>query len=273
MDFIERVFQGETQQNRQQRDFGLTTATVTGIMDDGTYELRFLSRPDDAPSAPARVMMPTAGNRRGLYAFPDVGDEVVVGFERGEPNMPIILGSLYNNESPPPDQASVSPENHVRTFVSKSGHELTLDDTGGSEHVKLKSKGGHQLVLDDAPPGKVSLKTAGGIELELDDATQTLTLKSPLNLAIETVNLSFSGGGGSLSITAGGSAGAGVLAINAPLAIKLVSQLIQLQATAIQLTTTGSQVASMIMVEDKPFGAHVHTGGVIPPGVTGPVSP
>ncbi|HEX2572308.1 MAG TPA: phage baseplate assembly protein V [Polyangia bacterium] len=265
MDFVDRVFQGETQQNRQQRNFGLTTAVVTGVMDDGTYELRFLSSVDDAPSAPARVMMPTAGNKRGLYAFPDVGDEVVVGFERGEPNMPIILGSLFNNESPPPDQAKPSSDNNVRTLVSRSGHEVTLDDSPGSESVQIKSQGGHELKLDDTPPGKITLKTAGGIELELDDATQTLTIRAPLNIKIET------GGGSGLSVS---SSAAGTLAINSPIAISLQSQgVISLQATSISLTTTGNQSASLVSIEGKPFGAHIHTGVTSGLGVTGPVSP
>jgi len=51
----------QLQQARERRNFGLVTAKVTGIMPDGTYEVSYLTMDDGEPSAPARVMMPSAG--------------------------------------------------------------------------------------------------------------------------------------------------------------------------------------------------------------------
>src|SRR4051794_12552542 len=123
------LMQPRLEQAREQLVHGLVTAKVRSIEDDGSYLLDYLSMSSDEPSAPARVMMPMAGANRGTYFLPQPGDEVVVAFELGNTNLPIILGAVWNNESPVPSQARPSPDNHVRTIVSRSGHELTLDDT------------------------------------------------------------------------------------------------------------------------------------------------
>ena len=101
-------------------------------------------------------------------------------------NAPIILGALFNAESPVPDQAKPSADNNVRTIVSRSGHEITLDDSPGSGKIVVKTKDGRSLILDDTLPGKIVLATPLGLAIELDDSTGTLTLKAPLALRLES---------------------------------------------------------------------------------------
>src|SRR5690349_3024519 len=119
MDFWETVLADKNEQRRENKLFGLYTAKVTGLMGGG-FELSYLGMGGNAPSAPARMMMPGAGKKRGAYFMPDVGDEVVVAFEGGDSNMPIILGGVWNSESPVPDQAKESKDNNIRTLVSRS---------------------------------------------------------------------------------------------------------------------------------------------------------
>src|ERR1035441_10767335 len=98
MNFVDAAFQSQNTQRREQPVHGIAIAIVTGRMGDGTYELRCLSMGANAPSAPARMMMPSAGSKRGVYWMPEVGDEVVVAFEGSDSNSPIILGALYNSK-------------------------------------------------------------------------------------------------------------------------------------------------------------------------------
>jgi phage baseplate assembly protein gpV len=174
-DPIARLVRPQTSHNREQRVPSVMTALVEKIEDDGTYRLRIFGMNfepgENDPSAPARVMMPMAGSRRGLHFFPEVGDEVVVGFHDGDSNAPIILGGVWNHESPPPDQAKESADNNLRTIVSRSGHEVTFDDTPGSEKVTIKSQGGNTIDLDDAPAApRITMSSHGGLRrVVLDD--------------------------------------------------------------------------------------------------------
>ena len=253
---------------------GVLTAKVTGRMEDGTFELQYLSMGDNTPSAPARVMAPTAGAQRGSWTMPEIGDEVVVAFDAGDTNNPIILGAVWNDESPPPDQAEPSEDNHIRTFVSRAGHEITFDDRPAGGKVKIRTERGHEVLLDDTPPGKITISSATGNVIELDDATQTLTLRSRLAIALESTAITFGSGGvvlGPLSPSSPLSATPTPTIIESPLSIKLKSPLISLEATTIELKTTGSAATSMVTIDGKPFGTHTHG---IPPGpITPPVTP
>ena len=59
---------------------------------------------EDGPAHWARMISPHAGPDRGFMMMPEVGDEVGVMFEDGDPERPVIVGSLWNavQQAPPP---------------------------------------------------------------------------------------------------------------------------------------------------------------------------
>lgn len=274
MSFFDSVFADQDRERRERSVHGIAIAKVTGRMGDGTYELKYLGMGGDAPSAPARMMMPNAGSKRGMYWMPEVGDEVVVAFESGDSNSPIVLGALFNSTSPTPDQAKPSNDNNVRTIVSRSGHEITLDDSPQAGQVTVKTKDGRSLTLDDTPPGKVTLETPSGISIRLDDATGTLTLSAPTSIVLETASLSLLVGG--LTMAPGSSPGSGTMSVTVPTAVTIQSAAISLNADlaislnagVIALTTATPPTLGL---NGKPYSLHTH--GVAPGPVTPPVTP
>ena len=70
----------------------------------GRIKVRFHWDREQAGSSAScwvRVAQP-AGGGRGFHTLPEVGDEVLVAFEHGDPDRPIVLGSLWNAADPPP---------------------------------------------------------------------------------------------------------------------------------------------------------------------------
>jgi phage baseplate assembly protein gpV len=249
MDFFDSVFSDQDRQRRERSVNGIAMAKVTARMGDGTYTLQYLGMGGNAPSAPARMMSPNAGNKRGMYWMPEVGDEVVVAFEGGDSNSPIILGGTFNNESPTPSQAQPSNDNNVRTIVSRSGHEITLDDSPAAGKVTVKTNGGRTITLDDTPPGKVTLESPSGISIELDDATGSLSLKAPLEIKLEATTIS----------------------LNATAGITLQGSFISQTAPAgITLSTTGV-MPGLVLIDGKVFGLHLHGPPLPAPPLTPPV--
>ena len=200
-------------------------------------------------------MVPMAGDGRGMHFLPEPGDEVVVAFENGDTNLPIVIGAVWNRDSPPPEQAQQSTTNDRRTIVSRSGHEVTLDDTPGSEQVVLRSQGGHEVTLDDKPSaGRVQLRSANGHDVTLDDAP-------PGQVEVA------SAGGCKVTLSDAG----GRVSVEAPSILELKGQVVNISGTAINLKTTGVLTGSMVTIDDKPFGLHMHT--FCPVNASGPVAP
>lgn len=53
-------------------------------------------------SAWARLSAPMAGSGRGVLFFPEIGDEVLVAFDHGDPTRPYVIGALWNGQDAPP---------------------------------------------------------------------------------------------------------------------------------------------------------------------------
>ena len=89
----------------------------------------------------ARATAPHAGPGRGFMFMPEVGDEVAVAFEDGDPERPVILGSLWNGVSTAPrsefwGDGDIA-DNNVKRIVTKAGNRLQLVDKPGQEGVVL----------------------------------------------------------------------------------------------------------------------------------------
>jgi len=116
-----------------------------------------------------RVPMPTS--RIGLSALPNEGDLVVVAFANGDPNAPIALGCLYDDQSHPPvaqlHEVVYQPPDPQETGVRRihielqSGSTLTLDD----DTLKIALGGTSVVVNRD---GDVVIEAKGNLRLTSD---------------------------------------------------------------------------------------------------------
>jgi type VI secretion system secreted protein VgrG len=133
---------------------GLQTATVVGRKgeeihtdDYGRIMVHFhwdrLGNRDENSSCWIRVAQSWGGGARGGQFVPRIGDEVLVSFLEGDPDRPIITGSVYNSDN--------QPINNLKQSITQSGfktkthkgdgfHELRFDDANGSEEIFLHSQ-------------------------------------------------------------------------------------------------------------------------------------
>jgi uncharacterized protein involved in type VI secretion and phage assembly len=154
---------------------------------------------EDQPSDWARLAAPMAGNKRGTFFRPEVGDEVLVAFEHGEPRRPYIVGALWSKKDPPPDDLGDAEKNDVRLIESRSGHRIILDDTQGKEKIVFIDKDDlRKVVIDSAnskievicEQGNVEVKAAAGdVKVEAVNvsikATAELKLEATGNVTIK----------------------------------------------------------------------------------------
>ncbi|MEP6872838.1 MAG: type VI secretion system tip protein VgrG [Burkholderiales bacterium] len=115
-----------------------------------------LGKKDAESSCWMRVAQPSAGKGWGAMALPRIGHEVVVVFLEGDPDQPIITGSVYNGENLPPyvlpDNATVSSlkSRSSKGAAASNFNELRFEDKKGSEYVWFQSEKDHfHLVKND----------------------------------------------------------------------------------------------------------------------------
>jgi len=137
--------------------YGPQTATVVGSSSNeietdkhGRIKVQFHwdreGEEDENSSCWIRVAQPWAGNGFGFIALPRVGHEVVVSFLDGDPDRPLVTGSVYNGKNLPiyklPDQATVT---GLKTRTSKDGtedtaNELRFDDKKDKEYLWFQAE-------------------------------------------------------------------------------------------------------------------------------------
>ncbi len=179
---------------------GVAFAIVTQNKDPdgfGRVKLRFPWFDQPRESAWARVAMPMAGNDRGFALIPEVGDECVVSFERGDLRFPVVLGIVHGGKDKTPFNNSDG-KNDKRMFKSRAGHVLTFND-GAQGSIELALKDGKKVLINDSSVAVQDDKGnhfkidsgAGGVEI---NATGKLTLKAATIEITATGTLELKGG-------------------------------------------------------------------------------
>ncbi len=130
------------QSPRMRRWFGLVPARVVEHNDPkkmGRVRVQYIWQ-EEGPSHWARMMTPHAGADRGFMFLPEKGDEVIVGFEDGDPERPVILGCLWNGIDQAPRQdfwGGDIDQNDVKRIMTKSGHRVQFVDKPGKESIVM----------------------------------------------------------------------------------------------------------------------------------------
>ncbi len=181
---------------------GVHVATVVGpsgedIFTDKLGRVRVVfewNRDASAPHGPGdacwvRVAQLVSGAGWGAFFLPRVGHQVLVSFLGGDPDAPVVVGSLYNDTNMPqiklPDDKTQSA---VRSRSSPKGsaenyNELRFEDKKGSEHVTFQAeKDFIGLIKHDST---LTVKE-GNQTIKIQQGDQTLTVeKGKYSITVE----------------------------------------------------------------------------------------
>ncbi len=139
---------------RQRKVHGSQTATVVGggegeVFTDnyGRIKVQFHwdleGKRDEKSSCWIRVAQAWAGPGFGSQFLPRVGTEVVVTFLDGDPDRPLVIGSVYNGTTPAPfGLPGQKSKSGFRTMSTggEGSNELSFDDEAGAEMINVKAQ-------------------------------------------------------------------------------------------------------------------------------------
>lgn len=158
----------------------------------GRVKLEFPWRDAADESYWARIATDMTGDDYGTYYLPEVNDEVLVGFENGDIHYPIVIGSLWSGNRPPPED-NADGDNDIRTIKTRSGHRIEFDDDESKGSVRVETNGGHELVLDDeAGDESVSIEDSSGNSIEMDSVNNAIKISANKELKLEAPTIELS---------------------------------------------------------------------------------
>jgi len=147
---------------------------------------------DRAGSYPARLASLMAGDQRGVLFVPEKGDEVLVAFVNGLPDVPVVIGGLWSRVDKPPEP-NADGKNDVKLIKTRGGNEIRLTDRSGGERIEITGKGAKTRITLDIASDKIEITANGGVTIKgskitLDgnvDITKTLVVGSKSKTTID----------------------------------------------------------------------------------------
>ncbi|MCB9527359.1 MAG: hypothetical protein H6701_03020 [Myxococcales bacterium] len=128
----------------------------------GRVKVRFPWLHDTVESHWARIAQPYAGNGRGTYWIPEVGDEVCVIFDRGDINHPYILGGIWNGPDVPPPPGNPDGKDDTKLWQTRNGHKIVFEDHPAGERITLTDGPGSRHLVIDVVQDTITLTASPG---------------------------------------------------------------------------------------------------------------
>jgi type VI secretion system secreted protein VgrG len=157
---------------------GTQTALVVGsgeidVDRDGCIMVRFHWDRDEQDSRRVRLAQVWSGKAWGGIYIPRVGMEVVVTFIEGDPDHPLVIGTVYNRDNPVPyDLPKDKTIAGVKSKSSPSGgyNEFVFEDKQGSELVRMHAEKDLGVVVehDESREVKNDVKQKVGNDKKVD---------------------------------------------------------------------------------------------------------
>lgn len=157
---------------------GTVPFAVVGVVVDnvdpeklGRIKVKYPTLPGKPTSFWLRQVSSNGGAVGGIYALPEIDDEVLVVFLQGSQDVGVIVGQFWNGTTKPPTECEAGLPGPGKT---DTGGQLSTDKfTDGSKTIDdndrrfWRSRAGHLVVMDD---------TAGAESVQIWDGTHTLAL-------------------------------------------------------------------------------------------------
>jgi type VI secretion system secreted protein VgrG len=177
--------------------YGVQTAVVVGPKGEEIYtdkhsriKVQFHwdreGKKDENSSCWVRVAQPWAGKNWGAVSIPRIGQEVVVNFLEGDPDQPLVIGSVYNADQMPPYEL---PSKMVVSGIKSQTHkgqgynEMSMDDTAGKEKITIHGQYDLNTTIEH---DETHIIKSGDRTIKVETGKHTETVKGDTKITIES---------------------------------------------------------------------------------------
>jgi uncharacterized protein involved in type VI secretion and phage assembly len=122
-----------------------------------------------------------AGKERGTFIIPEVNDEVLVAFEHGQLNRPVVIGMLWNNEDLPPEKMDEKGKNDIRAIHTRSGHKVVFNDSDDAPSILIVDNRGKNRIFINSKEKKMEIEAEGDLTITVGGKL-AITAKSGITI-------------------------------------------------------------------------------------------
>jgi uncharacterized protein involved in type VI secretion and phage assembly len=197
-----------------EKEAGKMFEPVIGVVTDnkdpsklGRVKLKIPILSGDDSTFWAPIIMQGASKNRGWFFIPEKDDEVLVLFEHGDMQRPVVVSALWNGTDKPPDKNGGG--NPRRMIKSRQGSKITFDDE--KNMVVIEDGTGKGKITIDADNNKIIIESIEGDvcfqspQGDMKIVAKSMELKAQQNLEIHAGQAMQLGTDASVTIDGGSS--------------------------------------------------------------------
>lgn len=145
----------------------------------GRLKVEFYGVSGSATTEWIRMVQPYTGAGKGFYFIPEIGEEVLVGFEGNNVQNPYVMGAQYNGQDTSPYADS---QNNIKAIHTRSGLIIKFTE---DESIIISDVGGNEIVLNSVS-GNIDITSTKTINMNAENinfnASQNITVSAGMNL-------------------------------------------------------------------------------------------
>jgi type VI secretion system secreted protein VgrG len=157
----------------------------------GRVRVRFqwlVDKPEQAESGWLRVTTPYSGDGKGHMFTPEVGSQVLVNYEHGLADMPVVAGNVFHPQNKQGTKYS-PPSNNLKGMQTAGGNKFVMADTQGDQKILISNSNnkGTAVEVGFKGDGSITIKSNGPVKVLSPTITLEAGNKGTIKLHAKTI--------------------------------------------------------------------------------------
>jgi type VI secretion system secreted protein VgrG len=137
-----------------------------------------------------RVTTPYAGKGKGFHVLPEIGEEVLIDFEGGNAEKPVVIGTMFHGEG---KSGHGGAGNYIKGFTTASGNKVEMNDE--KKTVTISDPSGNTVTMNG--DGTMTISAPNKIDIlskEINiDASEKITMNGTDTVTIGSKEVAITG--------------------------------------------------------------------------------
>ena len=149
-----------------------------------------VAKPIDAESDWLRVSTPYSGAGKGYLFTPELGSQVLVGYEHNQAEQPLILGNLFHPRNKQGAKYS-TPDNHLKGMQTAGGNKVVMSDKKGAQTILLSNSNnkGTAVEIGFKGDGSITIKSNGPVTVLSPNITLEAGEKGAIKMHAKNITI------------------------------------------------------------------------------------